>query len=250
MRIFIFGPKQRTTVFICAALLLAGFACHLSAPSAERAVFEHMTGDIYYPAAEPVEQTSVFIPPGSGYAIWVDLDSRTAAVYKDGALHITYPVSGGAAGTPSPLGTFQIIAKASWGEGFGGSWLALNVPWGKYGFHGTLEPWSVGVRNGSKGCIRMKNSDAAHLKKYIPIGTSVTITQNDPPFRALKNGKAGSDVLKIQKSLRLLKFYSGPCDGRFGNQTELAVRQFQKAYGLKADGVVGRGTHSRLFGEK
>ena len=38
----------------------------------------------------------------------------------------------------------MIINKAGWGEGFGGAWMGLNVPWGTYGIHGTKSPWFVG----------------------------------------------------------------------------------------------------------
>ncbi len=250
MKIMILGRRHKRAAFFCLLLLLLAAAYLAAAPSIEHFAFERAAGDIYYPIIEPDEFAPVFNPAESGYSIWINLDKCIATVYKDGSVHKTYPISGGKASTPSPLGTFQIVGKANWGEGFGGSWIALNVPWGKYGFHGTLEPWDVGVRNGSKGCIRMKNSDVAHLKKYIPIGTNVTITHSEPVFRALKSGKFGSDVLKVQKALRALKFYSGPVNGRFGGQTEQAVRQFQKAYKLKVDGVVGWGTYNRIFGEE
>ena len=52
--------------------------------------------------------------------------------------------------------------------------MGLNVPWGKFGIHGTLEPNSVGWAS-SHGCIRMNNDEVAQLYKIIPIGTKVTI---------------------------------------------------------------------------
>ena len=55
-----------------------------------------------------------------------------------------------------------------------GSWLGLNVPWGKFGIHGTLDPHSVGWAS-SHGCIRMNNSEVAELYKIVPVGTKVTI---------------------------------------------------------------------------
>ena len=39
-----------------------------------------------------------------------------------------------------------------------GRWLGLNVPWGNFGIHGTLDPYSVGWAS-SHGCIRMNNND-------------------------------------------------------------------------------------------
>lgn len=66
-----------------------------------------------------------------GYLIYINLDSLLLKLYKDGSLIATYPVSGGKAETPSPTGKWKIISKSSWGEGFGGSWMGINVPWGK-----------------------------------------------------------------------------------------------------------------------
>ena len=65
-----------------------------------------------------------------GFHIHVNLDETRMYVYKNGELLKTYPVSGGKPSTPSPTGTWRIIHKDTWGEGFGGSWLGFNVPWG------------------------------------------------------------------------------------------------------------------------
>jgi peptidoglycan hydrolase-like protein with peptidoglycan-binding domain len=35
-------------------------------------------------------------------------------------------------------------------------------------------------------------------------------------------------------------------DGEFGQETEAVVKTFQRAHGLKADGIVGRNTLARL----
>ena len=58
----------------------------------------------------------------------------------------------------------------------------------------------------------------------------------------LKNGSKGDDVKKLQEKLKLT------ADGAFGLRTEDAVKAWQKANGLKDDGVVGDGTWSKLFG--
>jgi hypothetical protein len=65
-----------------------------------------------------------------GVYIFINLDELKMYVYKDGCLLKSYPISGGKPSTPSPLGTWKIISKAEWGEGFGGGWLGFNVPWG------------------------------------------------------------------------------------------------------------------------
>jgi putative chitinase len=59
----------------------------------------------------------------------------------------------------------------------------------------------------------------------------------------LKNGSAGADVKKLQEKLGVEAI------GKFGPKTEAAVKAWQKANGLKEDGVVGDTTWSKLFGE-
>ena len=66
--------------------------------------------------------------------------------------------------------------------------------------------------------------------------------------RTLKSGSAGTDVRELQEKLVALGFDVGSCgvDGDFGEDTEKAVKLFQKANGLEATGVYDAGTHTRL----
>ena len=59
----------------------------------------------------------------------------------------------------------------------------------------------------------------------------------------LKNGSNGEDVKKLQEKLGVEAI------GTFGPKTDAAVKAWQKANGLKDDGVVGDATWSKLFGE-
>lgn len=54
-----------------------------------------------------------------------------------------------------------------------------------------------------------------------------------------KLGSSGDTVKKIQQRLANWGYYSGSIDGVYGSKTEAAVRKFQKANGLTADGVAG-----------
>lgn len=66
----------------------------------------------------------------------------------------------------------------------------------------------------------------------------------------LRKGVSGShEVRKLQQRLKDLKYYSGSVDGDFGTGTENAVKAFQSANGLKADGVAGSKTLNRLYGD-
>ncbi len=69
-------------------------------------------------------------------------------------------------------------------------------------------------------------------------GSVVTGTQ--------QRGSRGDGVRALQEALRAKGYYSGAADGSFGSGTEEAVRKFQAASGLTADGKAGRGTVKAL----
>ncbi len=51
----------------------------------------------------------------------------------------------------------------------------------------------------------------------------------------------------IQIALQKAKFYKGAIDGVIGPMSKKAIKDFQKANGLKADGVVGKATWQELM---
>ena len=120
-------------------------------------------------AQENVKVTSVNSTTEE-YEILVDVEESVLYLIQDNEIIKTYKCSGGKLSTPSPIGTWKITGKDTWGEGFGGRWMGLNVPWGKFGIHGTLDPNSVGWAS-SHGCIRMNNNDVTELYSIVPVGT-------------------------------------------------------------------------------
>ncbi len=54
-------------------------------------------------------------------------------------------------------------------------------------------------------------------------------------------------LIDVQRKLAWLGFRPGPLDGIWGRQTAAAVRAFQAANGLEADGILGRLTLAALF---
>ena len=61
-------------------------------------------------------QTSTESPK---YKILVDVEESKLYLFQNNELIKIYRCSGGKWSTPSPIGTWTIISKAKWGEGFG-----------------------------------------------------------------------------------------------------------------------------------
>ena len=63
----------------------------------------------------------------------------------------------------------------------------------------------------------------------------------------LRHGMRGDEVREIQQALITLGYLKGTADGVFGNNTENAVRKFQKKNKLTVDGLVGAKTKELLL---
>ncbi len=59
-------------------------------------------------------------------------------------------------------------------------------------------------------------------------------------------GNSHANVAAVQTRLSTLGYYTSTVDGAWGSRTSAAVKKFQTAYGLKADGVVGGATERAL----
>ena len=67
------------------------------------------------------------------------------------------------------------------------------------------------------------------------------------PTRTLRKGYTGDDVKSLQTRLKAQGYYTGSIDGKYGSGTVAAVKAFQKAAGLKQDGIAGPATCKALF---
>jgi peptidoglycan hydrolase-like protein with peptidoglycan-binding domain len=65
-------------------------------------------------------------------------------------------------------------------------------------------------------------------------------------LQLIQEGSSGPLVKQLQDRLKEKGFNPGTIDGVFGLGTKSAVRAFQKANGLEADGVVGPATWKAL----
>lgn len=65
-------------------------------------------------------------------------------------------------------------------------------------------------------------------------------------YTTLRQGNQGAYVLVLQDALNTLGYATAGLDGRFGNATRIAVRNFQGDYRLGVDGVAGCATWRKL----
>ena len=77
------------------------------------------------------------------------------------------------------------------------------------------------------------------------LSISVSTSYAQGQFRV---GDQGEEIAEIQGQLVLLG-YDVMADGTFGVATSEAVKAFQKAQGIKADGLIGPATYSALLGK-
>jgi N-acetylmuramoyl-L-alanine amidase len=66
-------------------------------------------------------------------------------------------------------------------------------------------------------------------------------------MKTLRKGSNGTQVMVLQYILNNKGYEAGKEDGIFGANTMAAVKEFQKAYGLSVDGVVGKNTWGKLL---
>lgn len=66
----------------------------------------------------------------------------------------------------------------------------------------------------------------------------------------LRKGAEGDSVKALQERLTASGFDTGGADGKFGPKTERALKKYQRAQGLDADGVAGSKTYDSFNGVK
>jgi hypothetical protein len=108
----------------------------------------------------------------------VSTGRRTATLVRDGRVILRAPVAVGAAGTPTPEGTFLVRNRL---EGFDDPaygpvafGTSARTAAGFVGIQGTDEPSSVGDA-ATSGSIRMRDADIRRLGALMEVGTPVTI---------------------------------------------------------------------------
>jgi len=88
----------------------------------------------------------------------------------------------------------------------------------------------------------LMSGTAVSQQTYI---SSLAYSQNQK--RILSEGAHGEDVTGLQRRMKQLGYFSGECDGAYGQATQEAVYRFQLANGLKETGIADRSVQLRLY---
>lgn len=182
--------------------------------------------------------------------LFINIPEKKLYVINKDKIIKKYTIASGTYETPSPIGSWRITSKATWGKGFGGRWMGINVPWGQYGIHGTSKPWSIGS-SASHGCIRLRNEDAEELYEVVDYGTPVRIYGGPfgpfgEGFRILEPGDRGADVYEVQKKLKKKGYFFGYINGIYGEDMKLSVHRFQEKNGIKPSNYIGFSFYNKL----
>ena len=105
------------------------------------------------------------------------------------------------------------------------------------------------------GVAGLATQQALYAASAIPAATAapvvsptpIVIPTAYPTMQTLKTGSSGELVAALQTRLLALGYYTGTVDGQYGSATAEAVKKFQRANGLTADGVAGSHTLEKLY---
>ena len=106
----------------------------------------------------------------------------------------------------------------------------------------------IHMKNSSENCVYESvdkhNWGFWSYAKFIDYSVSL----NDKPkiTRNLRTNCKGIDVKLLQSQLIKKGYACGTVDGEFGKKTNAAVKKFQLANGLTADGIAGKNTVTKL----
>lgn len=144
--------------------------------------------------------------------------------------------------TPTPAPTSNAVDWSSWD--FGAD-TATNPP------SGVTVPTAPAVTGGITAPTSAPNiitSTVSAPPQATPRPTTKESGDTQTKSSTLKVGSEGSDVKRLQQRLKDLGYYTGSVDGKFGQGTESAVRDFQAAHKLTVDGKAGKSTQTTLYG--
>ncbi len=117
-----------------------------------------------------------------------------------------------------------------------------------YTIEGNTSGASTLVTNGGGVKKKSYNMSSTYIDGYGSVDYSVVTGGGSAPATVLANGAEGTAVLEMQKKLALLGYDLGAygCDGDFGDDTETALKAFQKDHGLTVNGRLNDATAKAL----
>ena len=93
--------------------------------------------------------------------------------------------------------------------------------------------------------LQTKDEEINSLKEVIK-GSQEEAQRMGSAKKVIPEAKTHPNVRQIQVALKNAGFDPGVIDGKMGRQTKEAIKEFQKANNLKADGKVGKNTWKLL----
>lgn len=92
--------------------------------------------------------------------------------------------------------------------------------------------------------LQRKNQELSGLENKLERAQDVRLTSRKQKIEDISS--SALTAKQIQIALKNAGFYKGPIDGKIGPKTKEAIKDFQKANALKADGIVGKRTRTEL----
>ncbi|BDH61246.1 hypothetical protein MTP04_13760 [Lysinibacillus sp. PLM2] len=94
--------------------------------------------------------------------------------------------------------------------------------------------------------LKVSNPEVVSEIEAPPANTPGAISAPSNENSVLGPGSSGAAVTELQNTLKKLGYYDGPINGTYNTSTKYAVGDFQRDYSLKADGLAGPQTLSKL----
>ena len=179
---------------------------------------------------------------GSNRSVSVDLDIYSQLDTSTFGLNIQ--TGNNELYTVARSGSNFVIESRRWGHGVGYSqYGAGQMASEGFGWRDILDFYYNDVcdypveKLARKQLTQLEGSTPGDIPEYVPFpGT-------------LRKGSSGDAVRQAQERLNELGYDCGTPDGYYGTNTVNAVKAFQAACGLEADGVLGSATHARLYAD-
>jgi murein L,D-transpeptidase YcbB/YkuD len=94
--------------------------------------------------------------------------------------------------------------------------------------------------------LQSKDEEISSLKDQLNSQLQEKEISSSRRVKVIAEAKYRPSIRQIQKALKNAGYNPGTIDGRMGRETKDAIRAFQRANGLKADGKAGRNTWKLL----